>query len=74
MPRRQPLRLRETPDAPASNGAIIDADFKVVGKAPGVWRGLWRALLAIFWAALIGLLLPPAWVLVNAIRDYLAGR
>jgi hypothetical protein len=57
------IRLRETPNAAPFGAQVIDAQFEVVaGKRRGVLGVLWTAVVAIFWAALIGFLIPPAWM------------
>lgn len=74
MARSRITRLREADTDTAADAQIIDARFKVVGRASRISRILWRGLLAVAAAALIGFLIPPLWVLFEAIRDYFAGR
>ena len=67
MARPNTIRLRETKGAArAPNEHVIDADFKEVGLKRRTMVGrLWIALVAVFWAAVIGFLIPPAWVLLQ---------
>ena len=61
-----PTRLRETPNAAPLGAQVIDAQFEVVGgKRRGVLGAIWTACVAVFWAALIGLLIPPAWMIAQ---------
>jgi hypothetical protein len=60
------IRLRETPNAAPLGAQIIDAQFEVVaGRRGGVLGALWTACVAIFWAVLIGLLIPPVWMIAQ---------
>jgi hypothetical protein len=60
----RPIRLRETPNAAPEGAHIIDARYELVsGKHRGVLGTLWIACVALFWAALIGFLIPPTWVI-----------
>lgn len=65
MPR--PQRLREADATPAPHARVIDAKFKVVGRKRRALAMLWRGLVAVFWAAVIGFLIPPAWVLIQEV-------
>ena len=67
MPKPPPVRLREAPGRPDPGAAIIDADYTEVGKKRRVLRRVWMGIVAVFWAALIGFLIPPAWVLIQEI-------
>lgn len=72
MPR--PVPLREVRDAPPPPSAqIIDARFKVVGRKRRVLGMIWRALVAVFWAAVIGFLIPPAWMFLQYVGSFLNG-
>jgi hypothetical protein len=63
-----PIRLRETPNAAPLGAQVIDARFEVVaGKRRGVLGAIWMAFLAVFWAALIGFLIPPAWMIAQGL-------
>jgi hypothetical protein len=61
-----PIRLRETPNAAPANARVIDASFQIVrdGKR-SVLRRVWQACVALFWAAVIGLAVPPAWLIAQ---------
>lgn len=75
MPRPDPIRLREAEASrPLHEAKVIDAEFRVVDRAPRALRMIWRALLAVFLAALIGFLIPPAWILLEDLGAYLARR
>ena len=64
MSAARPIRLRETPNAAPEGAQIIDAPYEIVGgKQRGILGTLWLACVALFWAALIGFLIPPAWVI-----------
>lgn len=71
-PRSQPTRLREVEPAPLRDAKVIDANFKVVGREVRAVRIIWGALVTIFWAALIGFLIPPAWIFFQSIGEYFA--
>ena len=71
MPR--PIPLREVREPAPLGAQVIDARFKVVGRKRRVLGFLWRALVAVFWAALIGFLLPPAWMLIQHVSAMLDG-
>ena len=69
MPR--PIRLRAHATSTIDQRAhVIDASFKVVGQRTFL-RRLWRTILAVIAAALIGLLTPPAWMLAQRIGEWL---
>ena len=73
MPAPRSTLLRETPDAAPTGARVIDAHYNVVrGASRGVWGRIKTVLMAIFWAALIGFLIPPAWVLVQEVGAMLA--
>ena len=64
----RPTRLRETPDAAPEGAHIIDARYELVsGKQRGFLGTLWLASVALFWATLIGFLIPPAWVIAASL-------
>jgi hypothetical protein len=67
MARPNTIRLREAKGAVrAPNEAVIDADFKEVGlKRRTIVGRLWIAVVTVFWAAVIGFLIPPAWVVMQ---------
>jgi hypothetical protein len=66
------IHLREAQGAPRGDARVIDVHFTEVG---GVWRTLWgrikAGLQAMLWAATIGFLIPPVWVLAQRIGDLL---
>lgn len=70
MPRQHPTRLREIETPPPPSGDIIDARFKVIGRKRRLLRWVWGGIVTIFWAALIGFMIPPAWVALNYLRDF----
>lgn len=74
MSRVNSTRLREVPAAPLHDTKVIDAQFKVVGRKRRALAFLWRAALAVFWAALIGFLIPPAWVFFETVGGYFGGN
>jgi hypothetical protein len=75
MSRPQPVRLREAPGSPAPDAEVIDAKYVEVGrKRRGVFGRLWIALVTVFWVAVIGFLIPPAWVLIQEIGAMFAPR
>jgi len=74
MGQPQPTRLREVESAPLNDAKVIDAQFKVVGREVRALRILWGALVAVFWAALIGFLIPPAWIFFEGIGEYFAAN
>jgi hypothetical protein len=59
----RPIRLREMPNAAPTGRRVIDASYEIVRGKRGVLGAIWIACLALFWAALIGFLIPPAWVI-----------
>jgi hypothetical protein len=68
MARPHPTRLRETPGQPAPDARVIDAKYEEVGaKRRGLFGRLWVACVAVFWAVVIGLLIPPAIVVIQEI-------
>jgi len=72
MSRPHPTRLREVDPAPLRDAKVIDANFKIVGRKSRATQIFWRALVMIFWAALIGFLIPPAWIFFESIGEYFA--
>lgn len=72
MGRHEPIRLREIERAPAPNARVLDVKFKEVrGERRTLWGRTKSALQALVWAAAIGFLIPPAWVLIQVISDTL---
>lgn len=73
MAQPRPTRLREVETAPPLEAAkVIDARYKVVGRKRRALKMLWRALVAVFWAAVIGFLIPPAWIFLESVGRYFA--
>ena len=74
MPRSEPLRLREAEAKPLHDAAVIDAQFRVVGHKRRLLGLAWKAVIAVFWAAVIGFLIPPAWIFFENIGALFAGN
>ncbi|MBC7768983.1 MAG: hypothetical protein H7124_09360 [Phycisphaerales bacterium] len=72
MAQRRPTPLQEVEAAPVDDAKVIDAQFKIVSARTGKRRIFWSALIAIFWAALVGFLIPPAWIVFQSIGEYFA--
>jgi hypothetical protein len=73
MPRPHTTRLRERA-APMPKGAkVIDAQFEVIGKRT-IWDRMVVALVAVFWAAVIGFALPQLWLISQRMSAYFAGK
>ncbi len=70
MPRQQPTRLREIEAPSPQNREIIDARFKIVGRKRRFLSFVWRGLVTMFWAALIGFMIPPAWLAFEYLRAF----
>lgn len=74
MRRPRPTRLRPLPGAPAADARIIDADYREVGgRRRSFVSRLGLALRSIFWAALIGFMLPPAILIARTLAELFAG-
>ena len=75
MPRSEPIHLREaeTPSAP-HDSKVIDAELRIIGRKRRALGLAWKALIAVFWAAAIGFLIPPAWIFFESIGAYFAAR
>ncbi len=68
MPKQQPVRLREAPGRPDPGAQVIDVAYVEVNKKRrGIFGRIWLALVAVFWAAVIGFLIPPAWMMIQEI-------
>jgi hypothetical protein len=75
MPRQPVTRLREARGPLPTDAPVIDAKFtEVGGKTARFWRRVRTALAALFWAAVIGFLIPPVWVLVQRLHEQGGGR
>ena len=74
MARPHTVRLREVKGAgPAPANRVIDANFKEVGADRRTFWGRLRfAVMAVFWAAVIGFLIPPLWRLTQLIAEQFA--
>lgn len=73
MTRRNVTRLRENPAAAPAPARVIDARFKVVGRRSVLSR-IARFVLALAAAALIGALVPLAWILAEDLFAALTRR
>lgn len=72
MGRHEPIRLRETSAPFAPNARVVDVKFAEVSEGRGaLWTRIKRGLQALLWAATIGFLIPPAWVLIQVIGETL---
>lgn len=70
MGRHEPLRLRETSEVFPPGAPVLDVEFTEVGAKPRtLWDRIKAGLQALLWAATIGFLIPPAWVLLQRIGD-----
>jgi len=70
MPREPIIRLNEARGPLPDDAQVIDAKFTEVGGKYGrFWRRVRSVVLALFWAAVIGFLIPPVWMLVQRIHD-----
>jgi len=74
MAQPHPTRLREVEPAPLDDAKVIDAQFRVVGRKTRAARIVWGALIAVFWAALIGFLIPPAWMFFENLGGFFASN
>ena len=77
MPREHTIRLRESAHAPAREAKVIDAQYSVV-RGPKKKRGFWGrmgvALVAAFWAAVIGFAIPQAWIFAENVGAFFAAN
>ena len=62
----QATRLREVTDAAPYDGQVIDVSFTIVRERT-IWRRIKAAVLAALCAALIGFLIPPLWIVAQAL-------
>ncbi len=70
MGRHETIRLRETGEMLASDARVIDAKFSEVrDPRHTVWGRVKAALQAVLWAAAIGFMIPPAWVVIQIIGE-----
>jgi hypothetical protein len=70
MPREPVTRLQAARGPTPDDADVIDAKFTEVGGKYGhFWRRVRTAAIALFWAAVIGFLIPPVWVLVQRLHE-----
>lgn len=74
MAQPRPTRLYETRARAGESAEVIDVPFKVVKRPRPILSSLWRWTLAFAAAAIIGLLIPPAWIVAQEIGEMLGGR
>lgn len=67
MSRFGPSSSPRVENAGPPTAAVIDAEFRIVGRKRRLLGALWRGVLAVLVAALIGFLIPPLWVLVEGL-------
>lgn len=73
MPRSEPIRLREAEaPRPLHEGKVIDAQFRVVGRKR--LSGFVAILVALFWAAVIGFVIPQAWLFFESLGRVFAAN
>lgn len=71
----KPLRLKETPDAAPIGAKVIDARYTEIAPKRRGWLGrVWSALVALFWAAVLGFLVPPAWIAFQRIGEMFSNQ
>ena len=74
MGRHEPIQLREIERTLAPDTRVLDVKYKEVrGERRTLWGRTKSALQALVWAAAIGFLIPPAWVLVQVITATVRG-
>jgi hypothetical protein len=70
MGRHDIIRLHEAKGLPPTEARVIDVQFSEVrGARRTLWGRVTAGLQALLWAAAIGFLIPPAWVLIQLIGD-----
>lgn len=70
MGRPEIIELREAEGIPPADARVIDVKFsEVAGARRTLWGRVKAALHALLWAATVGFLIPPAWVLLHRIGD-----
>ena len=66
-------QLRQMKGAPPRDARVIDAKFtEVRGERRSWWGKLKLAFITLFWAVVIGFLIPPAWIVVQRVSEMLA--
>jgi hypothetical protein len=74
MGRHESIRLRETERTTAPNARVLDVKFSEVrGERRTLWGRTKSALQTLVWAAAIGFLIPPAWVLIQVVSETMRG-
>jgi hypothetical protein len=73
MSRPRTTRLCESETRAPSGAKVIDAEFDVIGKRT-IWDRIGLALMAVFWAAVIGFAIPQFWILSQGVSAFFAGR
>ena len=70
MGRHEPIQLREIERTLAPDARVFDVKYKEVrGERRTLWGHTKSVLQALVWAAAIGFLIPPAWVLIQVISE-----
>jgi hypothetical protein len=70
MGRHEPIVLREIERTPAPNARVLDVKFSEVrGERRALWGRTKKILQGLLWAAAVGFLIPPAWVLIQVIAE-----
>lgn len=72
MSRPRATRLREIETRAPRGAKVIDAQFEVIGKRT-IWDRIRLALIAVFWAAVIGFAIPQLWMLSQGVSAYFGG-
>jgi hypothetical protein len=73
MGRHEPFRLRESRETFAPSANVLDVKFSEVGRERRTaWGRIKSGLQALLWAAAIGFLIPPAWVLIQTVSATIA--
>jgi hypothetical protein len=79
MGRHEPIhlretQLRETQRTIAPNARVLDVQFREVrSQRRTLWGRTKSVLQALVWAAAIGFLIPPAWVLIQVVTETIQG-
>ena len=70
MGRHETIQLREAKGLPPADAPVLDAKFTEVGRERRtLWGRAKAGLQAVLWAATIGFLIPPAWVLIQRVGE-----
>ncbi|HET9229712.1 MAG TPA: hypothetical protein VFO00_00380 [Vitreimonas sp.] len=74
MGRHETIRLREIERTLPPDAHVLDVKFSEVrGERRTLWGRTKTVLQALVWAAAIGFLIPPAWVLLQVIGETMRG-